>query len=111
MKFKTVQGVTRFFVLWSLAICFYNGLSPEGYAQEAGERKYGVIHNIAEDRQVERIGGIYEPEGLDKYMKRHFEAILSELQAVQNRLTDVEAALNEMRETLKNAPGAETLVS
>jgi hypothetical protein len=57
---------------------------------QSGESRYGVIHNIAEDREVERVGGIYEPEGLDKYMKRKFDELHGRLDEMGERLKVIE---------------------
>lgn len=59
-------------------------LIPSTYAEEiidedTGVRRYGVVHNIAEDRKVEKIGGTYEPEGLDKYLKRRLDEVNSKI--------------------------------
>ena len=53
---------------------------------EAGVKSHGVVHNIAEDRQIERIGGIYQPEGLDKYMKRKFDAMSQKIGELENKV-------------------------
>ncbi|MBI3306469.1 MAG: hypothetical protein HYZ84_01495 [Candidatus Omnitrophica bacterium] len=59
-------------------LCLF--LSGTAYAvddddAESGVVRHGVTHNIAADRKVEKVGGIYEPEGLDKYLKRKFDEL------------------------------------
>lgn len=68
---------------------------PHLFAQEEeGEvRVNGVVFNIASDRRVEKVGGIYEPEGLDKYFKRY----LVEMNA---RLDRMEAQIGTLNEKL-----------
>lgn len=50
----------------------------------------GVIHNIAPDRRVEKIGGIMQPEPLDLYMKRLFEGLSKKLDQMDQRLVNIE---------------------
>ncbi len=83
-------------------------VSSSVQAEEAGQKKYGVVQNIAEDRAVERVGGIYEPEGIDKYMKRRFDMLADQMNKMDSRLTHVEdqvaevlARLEEMKEAGK----------
>lgn len=65
--------------------------------KDAGVVRYGVTHNIAEDRVVQKIGGIYEPEGLDKYMKRKFDEIHTKIDAMQEKLAGIEADIKAMK--------------
>lgn len=60
-----------------------------------GVKKYGVVHNIAEDRRVEKVGGLYEPEGLDIYIKRHLDAFGAKIEALESKLDDFEKKLDE----------------
>lgn len=81
------------------------------HADEAGEKRYGVVQNIAEDRKVERVGGIYEPEGLDKYMKRRFDAMDSRLDELNAKMDDLGARLDKAlkgleKENKEAAPGS-----
>lgn len=64
---------------------------------DAGVVRYGVTHNIAEDRVVQKIGGIYEPEGLDKYMKRKFDEIHAKIDTMQEKLTAIESDIKAMK--------------
>ena len=84
---------------------------------EEGQRKYGVIHNIAEDRMVERVGGVYEPEGIDKYMKRRFDDMKDQINRMDSRLENMEGQLAEALDRLddlavqEEVSDAETSVS
>ena len=69
---------------------------------EEGVRKYGVVHNIAEDRQVVKVGGIYEPEGLDKYMKRRFDEVVSKLGNLENQIAKLEEQFKDLQAGAKN---------
>ncbi len=68
-------------------------VSCSAWAEEAGQKKYGVVQNIAEDRVVERVGGIYEPEGIDKYMKRRFDMLADQLNKMDSRLANIESQI------------------
>jgi len=46
----------------------------------------GVVRNIASDRKMEKIGGISEPEGLDKYIKRRMDALDSALAELAEKI-------------------------
>lgn len=69
--------------------------------QETGVKKYGVVHDIAEDRKINRVGGIYEPEGLDRYLKRKFDTLFQKLDAVESRLRKVEENLSGLQESFQ----------
>ena len=81
--------------VFSLVIC--GTVYSEDNESSQGVKKYGVVHNIAEDRQVVKIGGVYEPEGLDFYMKRQFDRIMTELEKIQNKLSKLEDEVKAMR--------------
>jgi len=71
-------------------------LALSARAENGGVKKYGEIHNIAEDRQIEKVGGIYEPEGLDKYMQRRFDAMDARISQIQAQIGQMQAEI--MRE-------------
>lgn len=66
----------------------------------AGVKRHGVIHNIADDRKVERVGGIYEPESLDKYMRRKFDEVFSKLDRMEGQLTDLQTAVERIEKAV-----------
>jgi len=53
----------------------------------------GVVHNIASDRKVEKIGGIMQPEPLDFYLKRLFEDLSKKIDHIDQRLQNIETAV------------------
>lgn len=65
-------------------------------ADSEGVKKYGVVHNIAEDRRVEKVGGLYEPEGLDIYMKRHLDTLEAQVRALESKLETVNKKIDEV---------------
>ncbi len=95
------------------AVCFFGltegralaafGEDDDEEAHQAGLKKYGVIHNMADDRQVERVGGIYEPEGLDKYMKRKFDAVGSQIDALSSKIDQIEKKLDDLETLVKQS--------
>ena len=82
-----------------LFICFIprNDAADEDQKTEiGGVTAYGVIHNIAEDRKIEQIGGTYEPEGLDKYMKRKFDELGARLDQMNHRIQNIETKISNL---------------
>jgi hypothetical protein len=71
---------------------------------DEGVLKHGVLHNIAEDRKVINVGGRFEPEGLDIYLKRRLDALTSQIEAAESRLSNqlgsVDKRLDEMNKRL-----------
>lgn len=59
--------------------------------EDQGVSKLGVTWNIAKDRRIENDGGLYQPEGLDKYMRR----LIDELSARIDRLAEQNAVLEQ----------------
>jgi len=80
-----------------LGVLILAGPVAASEAEEGGLKKYGVIHNIASDRQVERVGGIYEPEGLDKYVQRKFDEVYARLDELENRLAGIEKSIEAVK--------------
>jgi hypothetical protein len=66
-----------------------------------GVKAHGVIHNIAEDRRIEKIGGLYEPEGVDKYMKRHFDKINERIRSLEQQLDKLVASIEVIKKEVK----------
>lgn len=83
MKFFKRMGTAAFMIM-----LLGTAMMPLCHAVEesGGQKHNGVIYNIADDRQVEKVGGIYEPEGLDKYMKRRFDTMDAKLNDIQGQL-------------------------
>lgn len=104
--------------------CFFGGIvigaalliSFQVSAQEGdgGQKKYGVVHNIAEDRLVERVGGLYEPEGIDKYMKRRFDDLAAQINRLDSRMAQMEtqiARILQIAEAAVTEEGASSVSS
>lgn len=79
----------------------------------SGVVRYGVTHNIAEDRKVEKVGGIYEPEGLDKYMKRKFddleakiEGLAEKIEGLTRSIKDIDSKVAQIKTPAKPEPEA-----
>lgn len=89
MREKAVYFLIYFFLIG--LIC--STAQAEEALEDTGVKRYGVVHNIAEDRHIEKIGGAYEPEGIDKYNRRHFDRIHDEI-------ADIKLAINENQEIL-----------
>ncbi len=71
-------------------------LAEDQMAQDSGIRKYGVVHNIADDRKVEKVGGIYEPEGLDKYLQRRLDDVTARLDEFSEKLNKIDQKLESL---------------
>jgi len=71
----------------------------------------GVVHNIAPDRKVEKIGGIMQPEPLDFYLKRLFEDLSKKMDRMDERLQTIEAAVRRDAQPAPSSSvsGAKTL--
>lgn len=67
---------------------------------DQGVERNGVVFNIAEDRQIENIGGTYEPEGLDKYFKRRFDQLSGVVERLEAQVTAMDKKITVIQETL-----------
>lgn len=74
-----------------------------------GVQSHGVIHNIAKDRRVERIGGLYQPEGLDIYLKRHLDVIQTQMKQMENEMQQMREDLKVIRLALENSSSSPEL--
>jgi hypothetical protein len=82
------------------------GIYGSASAQEEtdkGVKKFGTVHNIADDRRIEKIGGLYEPEGLDKYMKRLFDGLQARIAGIETQVARMEKQLQEIHALIKNS--------
>lgn len=73
--------------------------------QDESVRKLGMNFNMAEDRRMENIGGIYQPEDLDKYMKRHFDALDNKINQLLAQNQRIEQKLDQLLATKGNSGG------
>lgn len=91
---------SRVFVLAFVSVIIWTvsqGMAAMGASEkDASVRKLGVAWNIAEDRKMENIGGIYEPEGLDKYMKRYFEEFSAKIDRLIEQSNRLEKKVDEL---------------
>lgn len=69
--------------------------------EEQGVKKYGMTYNIAQDREVIKVGGIYEPEGLDKYLKRRLDKVDAQLAELDGKLAKIDEDLQKFSAALK----------
>ena len=69
---------------------------------DSGVKVKGFVYNIAPDREVKKIGGIYEPEGLDLYLKRHLDRLTSEIGQLQEDVGEMKKDIREIRELLSH---------
>ena len=79
------------------------GMSPAAWAvmeaseKDASVRKLGVAWNIAEDRKMENISGVYEPEGLDKYVKRYFDQLTAKVDELSSKIDKLSTQVAAMQ--------------
>ena len=106
MRKETCWGVL------ALSVCLFlvPGIvwAEEEAKKDEGVTKYGVTHNIAEDRQVIRVGGTYEPEGIDKYMKRKFDELFSKISALDGKINQIDQEIKELQSVSIKAAGKMT---
>ena len=62
----------------------------------SGVKKYGIVHDVADDREFEKVGGIYQAEGLDKYVKKHFDDLSARLTEIDNKITAMQKKLDDV---------------
>lgn len=99
--------MVRALFLGLFAAVFFS-FTTVSHAEDGGQKKYGVIHNIAEDRQVERVGGIYEPEGIDKYMKRRFDDLAAQINRLDSRMAQMETQIARILQIAEAAVSEES---
>ena len=54
--------------------------------QDESVKKLGVAWNIAEDRKIANYAGVYQPEGLDIYMKRYFDQFSAKIDLLTQKI-------------------------
>lgn len=80
------KGVAVFVFVAVLGISSGARAVMDSSEKDASVRKMGVAWNIAEDRKVENIAGVYEAEGLDKYMKRYFDELSAKIDGLSMKV-------------------------
>ncbi len=85
------------FLLAGLWICS-TGLqaATEVSSKDQAVQEVGVAWNMASDRKIENDGGIYQPEGLDKYMKRYFDQFNAKIDQLIERSDRLEKKIDEL---------------
>lgn len=71
----------------------------------------GVTFNIAKDRKIEKVGGIYEPEGIDKYVDRRVSELSDRLQQMEAKMNETNQKLDKITMQLTSQASSTTLVS
>lgn len=64
--------------------------------QDQGVKRNGVVFNISPDRRIEKVGGIYEPEGLDKYVDRRMREISERIDSLDAQIKSTNAKLDQI---------------
>ncbi|MBU1083614.1 MAG: hypothetical protein KKG84_00845 [Candidatus Omnitrophica bacterium] len=76
-------------------------MSRSSYDAEKGERTInGLKFFIAEDRRIVSNGQYIEPESLDKYLGRKFDAMSAVLDEFSDVLSQVEDRLSELESSM-----------
>lgn len=71
---------------------------------ETGVKSHGVVFNMASDRKIEKVGGIYQPEDLDKYVDRRIDEISEKIDKLQKQLDEATRALEKFAAQTQNTP-------
>ncbi|MFZ5801922.1 MAG: hypothetical protein ACOY3K_02260 [Candidatus Omnitrophota bacterium] len=66
-----------------------------------GVKTKGVFFNVASDRRVENIGGVYQPEGLDIYLKRNLDTMSEEIRDLRKDVQDLAKGIEAIKVTLE----------
>lgn len=90
-------------------IVFLMSVASSSFADDddTGVKSHGVIYNVAEDRRMEKIGGVYQPEDLDKYMKRHFDSLEQKLDNIASRLDTMAQQIQNSQTGLRSSSGVD----
>jgi len=96
-KYKILAALAGLILAGTLPSRNEGGLfAADDESAREGVKKYGIVHNIAEDRRVEKVGGLYEPEGLDIYVKRHLDSLAAEIKGLESRLDAMNKKIDEV---------------
>jgi hypothetical protein len=99
-----VLGVVIPVLMFSVSSIALGEESEYGKYDEAlgGVVSHGIVHNIARDRRVIKTAGLWEPEGVDKYMKRHFDALSTKIDKLGNQIKSMERKMGDMTRKMDN---------
>ena len=95
------QWATRIAVLLAAQLVIGSFAVHAQEKKEGKVEKFGVIHNIADDREVINVGGIYEPEGLDIYLKRKFDDLLTRIKSLEDKTNELSQQLSKQMKQMQ----------
>jgi len=74
--------------------------------KDQGVKVNGVIFDMANDRRVETVGGIAQPEDMSKYVQRKIDGVNAQISSLQSKVDHMEEQMDNMLELLKNIRGS-----
>lgn len=88
----------KVFFIGLITASFFCGLAQAAESSEPdqGVKRNGVVFNISPDRRIEKVGGIYEPEGLDKYVDRRMREISQRIDSLDAQVEKTNAKLDQI---------------
>jgi hypothetical protein len=96
-------GIIVFFLV-AAALGFWGHKLIADDSEYGGVKAKGVVFNIAPDRQVINTGGIYEPEGLDIYLRRHIDRLYEEIGVLRDQVKELNQGIKEIRALVSKLP-------
>ena len=84
-----------------MGISFGSLVFADSTEKDSSVRKYGVAWNVAEDRKMENINGVYQPEDLDKYMKRYFEQLFTKVNELSVKMDSLSSQVVQLEVQIK----------
>ena len=79
-------------------ICTVSNAEEQSDQKLEGVTKYGVTHNVAPDREIVSVGGRYEPEGIDFYLKKKFDAMETKMDKLIEEIDNTKKELKQTNE-------------
>ena len=104
MKFSSTVYLSLLFWVGSTA-----AFAADNADQEQGVKVNGVVFNISKDRKIEKIGGVYNPEGLDKYVDRRLNEMNERLQTIETHIAESNTKLDKLAEQLSAAAAKDSV--
>lgn len=98
MKMILLRRVFFFFIITMMLYPFCLMAEMTVSDGDQSVKKLGMAWNIAEDRKIENDGGIYQPEGLDKYMKRLIENLSAQIDQLDKQNQRLEKKVDSLIE-------------
>ena len=71
--------------------------------QDQGVRHNGFVFNVSKDRRIEKVGGIYEPEGLDKYVDRRMGEINARIDSLEAQVKETNSKIDQILKQLSDS--------